>query len=85
MAMMDADELVLPKCQWLIDSGNKVAALPGLTDIVRIFGRAGGWSALQFLLDPDPNLGKPPIEALHEGAVPAVVAAARSYLGLNEG
>lgn len=85
MAMMDADELVLPKCQWLIDSGNKVAALPGLTNIVRIFGRAGGWSALQFLLDPDPNLGKPPIEALHEGAVPAVVAAARSYLGLNEG
>ena len=85
LAMMDADELVLPKCQWLIDSDNKVAALPGLADIVRIFGRAGGWSALQFLLDPDPNLGKPPIEALHEGAVPAVVAAARSYLGLNEG
>ena len=85
--MMDADELVLPRFQWLIDSDNdnKVVALPGLVDIVRIFGRAGGWSALQFLLDPDPNLGKPPIEALHEGAVPAVVTAARSYLGLDEG
>ena len=87
LAMMDADELVLPRFQWLIDSDNdnKVVALPGLVDIVRIFGRAGGWSALQFLLDPDPNLGKPPIEALHEGAVPAVVTAARSYLGLDEG
>ena len=39
--------------------------------------KAGGWSALQFLLDPDPNLGLPPIEAPRAGDV--------SYLGLDDG
>uniref|UniRef100_B0T690 DNA-binding protein n=1 Tax=Caulobacter sp. (strain K31) TaxID=366602 RepID=B0T690_CAUSK len=83
LGMMDGDELVLPRLQW-VTKGDEVQFLPGLTDVVRQFERAGGWSALQFLLDHDPNLAKPPIQALREGSPEKVVAAARAYLGLDE-
>lgn len=83
LGMMDGDEIVLPRMQW-IETGGKIAFVHGLADVVRLFDRAGGWSALQFLVDPDPNLGMPPMDALRAGKTDAVVAAARAYLGLDE-
>ena len=53
-------------------------------DVVKVFSVAGGWSALQFLVEPDPNLAKPPIEALSEGRVGDVVNAAKAYLDAVE-
>ncbi len=83
LGMMDGDEIVMPRLQWVV-SDDKVEFVAGLPTVVTLFERAGGWSALQFLLDPDPNLGEPPIEALRAGNVDAAVAAARAYLGLDE-
>ncbi|WP_299006068.1 hypothetical protein [uncultured Caulobacter sp.] len=83
LGMMHGDELVLPRLQW-VQKGEEVLFLPGLADVVRQFESAGGWSALQFLLDHDPNLAQPPIQALREGSPEKVVAAARAYLGLDE-
>ncbi|MGI4800218.1 MAG: hypothetical protein ACRYG8_40545 [Janthinobacterium lividum] len=84
LGMMDGEELVLPKLQF-VDVGKKSKALIGLSDVVRLFERAGGWSALQFLIETDPNLAAAPIEILRAGKVETVVAAARAYLGLDEG
>lgn len=84
LGMMNGEELVLPKLQW--DTTDKrVRFVPGLADIVKTFGEAGGWSALQFLLENNPNLGRPPIDALRGGDIEPAVAAARAYLGLDEG
>ena len=84
LGMMDGDELVLPQLQW-IESGGKTAFVPGLSEILKLFDRAGGWSALQFLIDPDPNLAQPPIEALRAGRIDEAISAARAFLGLNDG
>ena len=84
LGMMDGDQIVLPRLQW-VGAGHKIEFVPGLAAVVKLFERAGGWSALQFLLDPDPNLGQPPIDALRAGKVEAAVAAARAYLSLEEG
>lgn len=84
LGMMNGSELVLPRLQWMSD-GDKVVFVPGVDKIVRLFERAGGWSALQFLVDEDPNLEQPPIEALLAGRLDDTVAAARAYLGLDEG
>jgi hypothetical protein len=83
LGMMDGDELVLPRLQW-IESGGKTAFVRGLSEIVKLFDRAGGWSALQFLVDPDPNLAQPPIEALRARRIDEAISAARAFLGLNE-
>lgn len=83
LGMMEEDEIVLPRLQWIEREG-KTAFVPGLSDIVRLFDRAGGWSALQFLLDPDPNLAQTPIEALKAGRNDEAIAAARAFLGLDE-
>ena len=45
---------------------------------------AGPWMALQFLVDPDPNFGRSPIEALRAGDERLVEQAARGYLHLDE-
>jgi hypothetical protein len=84
LGMMDGDALVLPALQFVTD-GDEVKLVKGLSDVVRLFERAGGWSALQFLVENDPNLDGPPIETLKSGKVSAVVAAARAHLGLDEG
>lgn len=83
LGMMDGNELVLPRLQW-DTTGKEVKFVPGIADIVKLFKRAGGWSALQFLLDPDPNLRRAPIDALRAGDVEPAIAAARAYLGLDE-
>ena len=84
LGMMDGEELVLPKLQF-VSSGEKVRLVKGLGEVISLFERSGGWSALQFLVEKDPNLAAAPIEALNAGKVEAVVAAARAYLSLDEG
>lgn len=84
LGMMNGNELVLPQIQW-VQSGERTTVLPGLSDVLKLFNSAGGWSALQFLLDPDPNLSLSPIDALKAGRVNEVTAAARAFLGLDEG
>ena len=83
LGMMDGEELVLPQLQFVI-SGEKTKLVKGLSDVLVLFDRAGGWSVLQFLIERDPNLGDTPIAVLRAGNVAAVVTAARAYLGLDE-
>lgn len=83
LGMFDADEIVLPRLQF-VEGGAKATLVPGLSKVVPLFADAGGWSALQFLIGPDPNLGVTPIEALRANRPDAVVDAARAYLGLDD-
>lgn len=86
LGMMRGDELTLPKFQFLTGQGD-VHIIEGLAKIVRLFDTsgAGRWSALQFLLDKDPNLADAPAHVLAEGRIKDVVAAARAYLDAEEG
>jgi DNA-binding Lrp family transcriptional regulator len=84
LGMMRGNELVLPRAQFA-DRGRRHEILPGIPEIVRLFSVAGGWSALQFLVEADPNLAKPPIQALKEGRVAEVVRAAKAYLDAEDG
>jgi len=86
LGMMRRDELTLPKFQFLIGRGD-AHIIEGLGKIVPLFDTsgAGRWSALQFLLDKDPNLADTPGHVLAEGRIEDVVAAARAYLDAEEG
>lgn len=84
LGMMRGNELVLPRAQFA-DRRGKLEILPGIQEVVRLFSVAGGWSALQFLVELDPNLAKPPIQALAEGRVAEVVSAAKAYLDADSG
>jgi hypothetical protein len=81
---MDGNELVLPKAQWFDEKGSR-KFLPGLTKVLRLFRPVGEWSALQFLVDTDPNLATSPRAALMDGRIDEVLNAARAYLGMDEG
>jgi hypothetical protein len=86
LGMLLDDRILVPKLQLIAgDGGTTIVA--GIERVVRPFlgAKAGAWSALQFLLDPDPNLGRPPIDALRAGNVAGAEHAARAYLGLDEG
>ncbi|WP_051341581.1 hypothetical protein [Azospirillum halopraeferens] len=93
LGMMRDDEIVIPVVQFVDGSGTaagKKVVRPGIAPVVKLFetSGAGPWSALQFLIDTDPNLGRPPVEALATGdpsAVRAVEHAARAYLGEENG
>ena len=54
--------------------------------IIKLFdaSKAGRWSALQFLLEQDPNLAMAPVQALRTGEVQQVVNAATAYLDVDE-
>jgi hypothetical protein len=86
LGMMLDERILVPRLQ-LASIDGKVAIIGGIERVVRPFleSKAGAWSALQFLVDHDPNLGKPPIDALRAGNVASVEHAARAYLGLDEG
>lgn len=86
LGMLLDNRIVVPKLQ-LVACGSRTTIVAGLERVVRPFldTKAGAWSALQFLLDPDPNLGRPPIDALRAGDVAGAEHAARGYLGLDEG
>ena len=86
LGMLLEDRIVVPKLQ-LVGGDGRTAIVPGIERVMRPFleAKAGAWSALQFLLDPDPNLGRPPIEALRAGEIAGAEHAARAYLGLDDG
>lgn len=86
LGLMDGAELVLPKFQF-VKEGDRTSVLKGLAKIIKLFdsSKAGRWSALQFLLEQDPNLAVAPVQALKTGEVQQVVDAAAAYLNLNEG
>lgn len=86
LGMMRGREIVVPRAQFA-DVDGKIGLLPGIPEVLAAFRAAGerGWGALQFLVERDPNLGRPPIDALRERRVEAVVQAARAHLGLDEG
>jgi hypothetical protein len=84
LGMMHGTELTLPRFQFVAEGG-KTAVVDGLAKIVKLFDTsgAGRWSALQFLVDTDPNLADAPRHALAEGRIDDVVHAARAYLGTD--
>ncbi len=84
IGMMLGNELVIPKVQFLNANG-KATIIPGLKGVLQLFETAGIWSALQFLMEIDPNLGYPPIDALRAGEASKVEHAAKAYLGLLDG
>jgi hypothetical protein len=81
LGMFLDDEIVVPRLQIL--DGH---VLPGIDRVAMTFqlAEAGAWSALQFLVEQDPNLGKRPIDALKAVEVEAVEHAARAYLNVDE-
>jgi hypothetical protein len=82
LALMRGNELVLPLAQW-VSTGRSLTWIDGLPKIIKLFETAGGWSALQFLIEQDPNLGTTPRLALIEGRIDDVIAAAEAYLGIE--
>lgn len=84
LGIMHGQKLVFPRLQW-VQRGEGMEQVAGLSELLPLFDEAGGWSALQFLIEIDPNLSEAPIDALRAGRVADVVAAARAYLGLDEG
>lgn len=83
LGMMHGNKLVIPRAQF-VTSGDSYEVLRGLDEVLKVFNVAGEWSALQFLLDPDPNLGRTPLQALSDGQAGEVVAAAKAYLAASE-
>ncbi len=85
LGMMIGKEIAVPKLQFS-EKGGRREILPGVGTVTKLFkdSEAGPWMALQFLADPDPNLGKSPIEALRAGDERLVEQAARAYLQLDE-
>jgi hypothetical protein len=86
LGMMRGNEIVVPRLQVSTAAG-KASILRGIDGVTKLFrdAEAGGWAELQFLLDPDPNLERPPIDALRDGAIEDVLHAARAYVQLDEG
>jgi len=85
LGMMIGNEIAVPKLQFS-GKGGRHEIVPGVGTVTKLFkdNEAGPWMALQFLVDPDPNLGKSPIEALRAGDERLVEQAARAYLHLDE-
>ncbi len=85
LGLMIGETFVLPAIQ-LIKAKSGTAIVPHLRDVLSLFEDAGSWSALQYLIKPDPALGGVvPLERLKAGEHQLVVAGARAYLGLDEG
>jgi len=85
LGMMHGDRIVVPRLQFR-SHGGRSEILPGIDRIARLFEetKAGPWAALQFLTEPDPNLGTLPIAALRAGQIAAVEHAARALLRIDE-
>ena len=86
LGMMLDGRIALPRIQ-LVSAAGKTVIVAGIERVLRPFleSKAGAWSALQFLLDQDPNLGRRPIDALKAGDIVGAEHAARACLGLDEG
>jgi hypothetical protein len=85
LGLMRGSELTLPQFQFVGDP-NSPKIIEGLGRIVKLFdnAKAGRWSALQFLIENDPNLRDTPSHALTKGRVQDVVNAAMAYLDADE-
>lgn len=86
IGVMRQGEILVPAAQFVEENG-KTKIVEGLQSVIAPFLKsgAGHWSALQFLVETEPNLAQPPLEALKSGVLPAVVArAGEAYLGLDE-
>src|SRR5665213_662600 len=85
LGLMDGSELTLPKFQF-VDEGKHKKVVEGLGPVIKLFdtAKAGRWSALQFLVERDPNLGGVPGQALKDGRVREVFDAAIAYLDASE-
>lgn len=83
LGIMNGTELVLPRAQF-ISGSRRVEVLPGIAQVLKHFRVAGGWSALQFLVEPDSNLTDVPLHALITGRTEDVSHAAKVYLGIDE-
>lgn len=85
IGVMRGAEFIVPSAQFT-EGAKGLQIVPHLRDVLAPFrsAEAGPWTALQFLVEPDPALGQPPLEALRAGDVKAAVAAARAFLGLDE-
>jgi hypothetical protein len=85
LGLMQGAELTLPRFQFVGDE-DRLKVVDGLGRVVKLFdnAKAGRWSALQFLVETDPNLGDTPRRALAEGRVQDVVNAAAAYLDMDE-
>lgn len=87
LGVMVGDNLALPVAQFVGKAGH-AKAVPHLREILRLFVEAGAglWSAMQYLVEPDPALeGQVPLERMKRGDAALVAIAARAYLGLDEG
>lgn len=87
LALMIGDTFVLPEAQ-LVSGPNGTTIVRHLRDVLSLFTEAGAgeWSALQYLIEVDPALGgSVPLDRLKEGDAKIVAAAARAYLGLDDG
>ncbi len=87
LGMMLGGRIVVPRVQ-LVEKDGKTVVLEGIEKVARAFAEAeaGAWGALQFLVEPNPNLnGTRPMDALREKRIREVEQAARGYLGLDEG
>lgn len=82
LAMMRGSELVFPMAQWVSRDG-EFEWINGLPSVLKLFHSAGDWSALQFLIEEDPNLGTSPRLALIDGRIAETVGAAEAYLGME--
>ena len=88
LGLMHNKDVFVPTFQFVEgDGGGDLRIIERLRDILLPFAEtgAGNWSALQFLIECDPNLECAPIEALRQGRLAETVAAGRAYLGLDDG
>ena len=85
LGMMVGNEIIVPKLQ-IVGEAGAARVLAGIDAVTKLFRetQAGPWTALQFLVGRDPNLGDVPINALRARDVVPVIEAARAHLRLDE-
>jgi hypothetical protein len=88
LGLMSEGALLVPRVQFepAPEREGQWRVVDGLGGVVSLFDetKAGRWAALQFLVDVDPNLAEPPIEALKAGKHAEVAHAARVCLNLGD-
>lgn len=88
LGMSGLDGNILVPAFQIEETQDGVRILLGIERAVRPFVEAGegGWAALQWLLDEDPNLGSvSPLSAIKAGRLNEVERAARAYVGFEDG
>ena len=87
LGLMIGKTFVVPSAQF-VTGGSETHVVAHLKDVLTLFSTsgAGSWSALQYLVEPDPALGGAiPLDLLKTGENAKVVASVSGYLGLDEG